>query len=319
MEIKLKQSSFPDQCSPLKVISAMPLNELKDSKQGVDKLKKGAFMKKIIALIALSSLPLGTTFAQDRDYGNLVPEDHFEIKQSKTKLKDNADISSFEIAVTPTKEEFFYKVSGVKTPKKNLLSKKSNFKLSVDKNEGKITQISSVSFTDNADKGGVHAVQSSSILPSGFVNSNTNCYEDYKLGIFGTKRKESGFKCVTVNKEVCEYIEKNKIDSELVEKINSCSDMLSKISDHQESLYKLSKKDQKNDLSAMTKLNGRVSDARNFYELESKTLKDVSEIVLGYGSAISHCEFLKENNYFAPKEESSSGTGESKSDGAKEE
>ncbi len=275
-------------------------------------------MKKIITLIALSSLPLTLAFAQDRDYGNLVPEDHFEITQSKTKLKDNADISRFEIAVTPTKEEFSYKVNGVKTPKKNLFGKKSNFKLAVDKNEGKITQITSVSFTDNADKGGVHAIQSTSILPSGFVNSNTNCYEDYKLGLFGTKKQDSGFKCVTVNKDVCEYIEKNDINAALVEKINSCSDVLSKFSEHQGNLHKLSKKDQKNDVSAMTKLNGKVSNAQNFYELESKTLKDVAEIVTGYGSAIDHCEFLKENKYFSPKEESGEGTNGAKSKKGKE-
>jgi len=276
-------------------------------------------MKKIITLIALASLPVGTTFAQDRDYGNLVPEDHFEIKHSKTKLKDNADISNFQIAVTPEKEEFSYKVSGVKTPKKNIFTRRTNFKLSVEKNEGKIAQISSVSFTDNAEKGGVHSVQSSSILPSGFVNSNTNCYEDYKISFLGTKKKESGFKCVTVNKEVCAYIEESKIDAELVEKMNSCSGILEKFGDHQESLNKLSKKDHKNDMAAMRKLNGNVSNASNFYELESKTLKDISEIVLGYGSAISHCQFLKENNYFAPKDESTPQPSSPKADGAKEE
>ena len=276
-------------------------------------------MKKFITLIALSSLPLGTAFAQDRDYGNLVPEDHFEIKQSKTKLKDNADISNFQIAVTPEKEEFSYKVTGVKTPKKNIFAKRTNFKLSVEKRDGKIAQISSVSFTNNAEKGGVHSVQSSSILPSGFVNSNTNCYEDYKIGLFGTKKKESGFKCVTVNKEVCEYIEESKIDAELVEKINSCSGILQNFGVHQEKLNKLSKKDHKKDLSALSKLNGNISNASNFYELESKTLKDISEIVLGYGSAISHCEFLKENHYFAPKDESTPQPSSPKADGAKEE
>ena len=136
------------------------------------------------------------------------------------------------------------------------------------------------------------------------MNSNTHCYEDYKLGFLGTKKKSTGFKCVTVNKSVCEYLDKNKIDSALVDQINSCSDLLSKISDHQVSLLKISKQDQKNDVSALSKLNGRLSDTSNFYELDGKTIKSVSEIVLGYGSALSHCEFLKENNYLPSADQS---------------
>ena len=260
------------------------------------------YLKLISLTVFASTLALAQT-ADDKDFGNLIPEDHFTVTNAKTTLKDNADISNYQIEVTPTKDSFTYKVNDVKTPRGHVFSKKKDFKLSVERIEGKVSRISSVSFTDN-NKSGVHAVQTSTIQHDGFVNSNTHCYEDYKLGLLGMKKKSSGFKCVTVNKAVCEYFDKNQIDSALVDKINSCSEVLGKLSEHQVSLYKLSKQDQKNDVAALSKLNGRLSDTSNFYELEGKTLKSVSEIVLGYGSALSHCEFLKENNYLPTTVES---------------
>jgi hypothetical protein len=261
-------------------------------------------MKHYLKLISLTAFASALAFAQtadDKDFGNLIPEDHFSVTNAKTSLKENADISNYQIDVTPKKDSFVYKVNDVKTPRGHIFGKKKDFKLSVERAEGKVTRISSVSFTDN-NKSGVHAVQTSTVQPDGFVNSNTNCYEDYKLGLFGTKKKSEGFKCVTVNKAVCEYFEKNQVDSALVDQINSCSDVLSKLSEHQLSLFKLSKDDQKKDVSALSKLNGKLSKTSNFYELEGKTLKSVSEIVLGYGSALSQCAFLKENNYLPATE-----------------
>lgn len=256
-------------------------------------------MKHYLKLIPLTALASALAFAQtadDKDFGNLIPEDHFRVTNAKTSLKDNADISNYQIDVTPKKDTFIYKLNNVKTPRGHIFGKKKDFKLSVERSDGKVSRISSVSFTDNI-KSGVHAVQTSTVQPDGFVNSNTHCFEDYKMGLLGTKKKREGFKCVTVNKAVCDYLSQNKIDSELIDKINSCSDVLSKLSEHQVSLFKLSKQDQKDDLAALTKLNGKLSNTTNFYELEGKTLQSVSEIVLGYGSALSHCQFLKENNY----------------------
>jgi hypothetical protein len=263
-------------------------------------------MNHYLKLISLTAFANALAFAQtadDKDFGNLIPEDHFSVTNAKTKLKENADISNYQIEVTPKKDSFTYKVNNVKTPRGHVFGKKKDFKLSVERADGKVSRISSVSFTDN-NKSGVHAVQTSTVQPDGFVNSNTHCYEDYKMGLLGTKKKSSGFKCVTVNKAVCEYFDKNQIDSALVDKINSCSDVLSKLSEHQLSLFKISKQDQKNYVAALSKINGRLSDTSNFYELKGKTLKSVSEIVLGYGSALSHCEFLKENNYLPPTVES---------------
>jgi hypothetical protein len=257
-------------------------------------------MKKYITLVTLT---LFTTAAisqsgEDRDYGELLPEKHFQIKNSKTSLKDNADISNYKIIVTPKKDEFTYKVNSVRTPRGGVMMKKKDFKLEVEREDGKITRFSSVGFS--SEEGGVHNVQSTSLHTSGFIKSHTNCYEDYKFGLFGIKKQRGGFKCVTVSAPICEYLKKNQIDSVFVEKINACSNVLNKLSAHQKSLHDMSKDEHANDMSALAKINGKLSGARNFYDLESSTLKDVSEIILGYESVLDRCDSLEKKGLLAP-------------------
>lgn len=257
-------------------------------------------------LIALTALISTTAFAQqgeERDFGDLLPEDHFSIKHSKTVLKDNADISNYEIKSSPKKDEFVYKVNTVKTPRGKIFGKKKDFKLTVERDEGKIERFTSVSFSQDEKEPSVHSVQSTSVKPSGYLNSQTNCHEEYKTGLFGIKRAKSGFKCVTVSAPVCEYLKKSEIDELMVEKINQCADVLGKLSKHQEHLADLTKADFKKDIKAISGVNGKITDTKNFFEMEAKTIKDVSEIVLGYGSALSHCESLEKSNYLEPKPE----------------
>jgi hypothetical protein len=265
-------------------------------------------MKKLITILTLTTLPL-ISYAEDRDYGNLVPMDFFTITNAKTSLKDNAEITNFQINVTPKKEEFEYKVNNVRTPRKAILGKRSDFKLTVDKEDGKITRLTSVNFS-NGDKGVVLQMsQSTSIANDGSVNSRTFCTEDFKINFFGLKKKESGFKCVTVNKVVCDYIAKNNIEAEITAKIKECSDLLGKLNQFQKDLFEVSKKDMAKDLRALSKVNGRLTDARNFYEIQANTLTDVSDIANGYTQAIEQCGYLKQNGYFPEvKEEPTSGS-----------
>lgn len=274
---------------------------------------------KTIALTALISTVAYANQGEERNFGDLLPEDHFQITNSKTTLKDNADISNYEIKSSPKKDEFIYKVNTVKTPRGAIFSKKKDFKLTVERDEGKIERFTSVSFTDNKEGSSVHSVQSTSVQPNGYLNSHTNCYEEYKTGLFGVKRAKSGFKCVTVSAAVCEYLKKSEIDETMVEKINACSDVLGKLAKHQEHLYDLTKSDHKKDVAAISKLNGKIVDTKNFYELEGKTIKDVSEIVLGYGSALSQCESLREKNYLEPKQEPTEENQEGSANSGKEE
>jgi hypothetical protein len=261
----------------------------------------GGLMKKHLVLLTLASLSV-SSFARDRDYGNLVPQDYFSINQSKTSLKNNADISHFQISVTPEKEEFTYKVNDVKTPRKNLFGKKSEFKLNVDRSGGRIERISSVNFSNGENNTHSQTAQSTSLNADGGVDSRTLCSDEFKINIFGLKKKETGFKCVTVNNDVCDYVVKNNIQEEIVGKIKSCSDLLGKLTKFQKDLNDMSKKDQSKDMKALTKLNGRLSDSRNFYEMDPGTLNDVTEIASGYSNAIAQCDYLKENNYFGESE-----------------
>lgn len=255
-------------------------------------------MKKLFYLTLVVST---AALAQEveRDFGDLIPETHFTITQAKTTLKDNADISNYKIEVTPKREEFTYDVAGVKTPLKKFSYKRHNFKLAVDRENGRVARVSSVGFTDNQGERDVHSVQSSSITPAGHVDSFTYCYDQYANGPFGIKKDKSGFQCVTVNKEVCAYFEKNEIDEKLVNKISECSEAMGKLAGYQKDLYALTKAGQSKDLQAIKKINGSIGSTKNYNEIDVKTLEGISQTVSGYGSALSYCEYFKEKKYFS--------------------
>jgi hypothetical protein len=257
-------------------------------------------MTKLLTLSLLATLACPLFAQETRDYGDLIPEDHFQIQQKKTALKDNADITNYEIKVTPQREDYIYKVNGTRSPRKTPFKSPKDFKLRVDRDHGKISQISSVTFSSNDERAGVLSLHSSSVMSNGYINSSTSCYQTYRLGLLSLKTDKSNVNCVTVNKTACEYLEKNKIDEALVQSLNSCSDTLKKLSGHQEDLFKIVKDDARNDLSSLRQLDGRIKKLRNVYEVKEQNLEGLADIVSGYGMAISQCSFLKEKKYFRP-------------------
>jgi hypothetical protein len=265
----------------------------------------GYYMKKSFALIL--ALAAAAAMAQtERDYGNLLPVDHFSIKNSRVDMVD-ARKRGHDIIHSrqdTNGDEFIYKTKEVQTPKQNNpLRPTLPFKLNVERQDGKISRISSVSFTGNKEsKDGEHMVQTASILPSGAVHPQTNCYETFRRGFMKVKENKDGFHCVTVNRDVCNYINKSNIDTALVTEINNCSAILTQLDKHQKALHDLSKDDFKKDLEAINKINGRLRSTDNFYEIDSKTLKNVSHLVTGYESAIGQCAFMEEEEYFSTED-----------------
>ena len=246
-----------------------------------------------VAVLAVST-PL--VFAQeDKDFGDLVPENHFSITQKKSSLKDSTDISNYEIKVTPQTEEFTYKVNNVRTPRK--VFKKADFKLTVERAEGKVSRITSVVFGSTEDNKGAQTLQTSVLGVDGKLDSLSNCQQGYKLGWFSIKKDKSELECLTVNKDVCSYIDKKEINDELLDKVKNCSDILGRFTDHQEKLEKLTKDDHRANLKAIEKLNGNLSKIKNFYEMSPKSLEDLSHVVQGYKAASEQCKFLKEKSY----------------------
>jgi hypothetical protein len=246
-----------------------------------------------VAVLAVST-PL--VFAQeDKDFGDLVPENNFSITQKRSFLKDNTDISNYEVKTSPQKEEFIYKVNSVKAPRK--VFQKASSKLTVERTEGKISRISSVVYGSTEDNKGAQTIQSSSLGVDGKINSLSNCQQGYKLGWFSFKKEKSDLECLTVNKEVCSYLEKSEINDELLEKVKNCSDILGRFSNHQEKLEELTKDDHRENLKAMEKLNGNLSKINNFYDMSPKSLEDLSHVVQGYKAASEQCNFLKEKSY----------------------
>jgi hypothetical protein len=258
-------------------------------------------MKKLITILALTSLPL---YAQD--FGNLIPQDYFSITNQITTIKNEADVPNYEVKKSPEKDEYKYKPISIKTPRKGSL-KKAEFKLTVDREAGKVSRITSVNFS-NEEKGmNQEMAQSTSLDANGIVTSRTFCSNDFKINFLGFKKRNDGFKCVTVNPSICDYLTKNKIEEELAGKIKECSDLLGKLNKYQKDLHNFAKKDHAKDVRALGRINENLGNAKSFYELESSTLNDVADISVGYSSAIEQCNFLKTSNYLPeePNEEPS--------------
>ena len=256
-------------------------------------------MSKFMILILVSSFALAQE--SERDYGNLVPEHFFKITQKKTSLEDNPEIANYKIVVSPIREEFTYKFEPVRTPKKIPFGKSKDFKLVVDREHGNIKRISSLNFSSGSDGYGDQTVITASLGNDGFIDSLSSCSQDYYMGRLGIKKDKSNFQCITINRDICDYIEKSKIDNELVQKISNCSEILGKMHSHQDYLREASKTDSKNDISALNKLDGRLKDVKNFYQFSGNSLLDVSDMATGYSKAIKHCNFLKQNNYLREK------------------
>lgn len=255
-------------------------------------------MKRLFGLSILSffSISAYSQVATDRDYGTLVPDNRFTITHEKTDFKDRSDVTSFVHTATPKGELITYKVKDVKSPKKK------DFKVSIERMEGKLSRITAIDFASNGSQG-VHAVNSAAINQNGYVTSNTHCSDEYTLGFLNSKKDEVSFNCVTVNKAVCDYIEANKIDADLIAEVSACTETMKKFAEHQIALKAASKEEHETNMNAMEDLNGNLSKARNFYELEPKTLKDLADVVNGYTEAQNYCKFFKDENILDVKKD----------------
>jgi hypothetical protein len=251
-------------------------------------------MKKLTFILALTSLPL---YAQNKDFGDLAfPNDRFSITNEKSTFKNEADIHNYEVKKTPEKEEYVYKPTSIKTPQRGL--KKANFKLTVEREAGKVSRISSVSYeNDQEDESNSQMAKTTTLNPSGKVDSYTWCGKEFKIGKLGFKKKTTGISCNTVNPQVCDYISKNKINEELYKKVRECGDLLQKVSGFQKDLHNLSKKDHAENMSSIAKMNVNFSNTTNYQELEATSLRAVSSIAASYEDAINSCEFLRESKY----------------------
>lgn len=261
-------------------------------------------MKFSRAIFLATVMVSGAAFAEEgqQDFGDLLGGGNFSITQQKTSLKDNQDISNFQIKVTPTRDEFVYKVNSVRTP--GVFSKK-NFKVVVERQDGKVARITSEDYVSGADHSGTEGLQTVAIGTDGKVDSFTNCYQDYGFGFLNTKKNKSDYKCLTVNREVCTYLEKNAVDEAMVEKIKNCQDLLGNFVNHQGRLSELSKGANDSNLRALGLKGGfwgfLKSTPKNFYDIEANTLERVGAIVQGYGRAVAQCKSLKDKNYLRPE------------------
>jgi hypothetical protein len=259
-------------------------------------------MKKLMLWTVSLTLSIATAHAQ-RDYGDLVEVDHFEIKSDKVSVKDYGKLASnYVITRTDKFEEFTYKASGVKTPKDNLFSKARDFKLVVERKDGAIKRISSISY-ENLEEGG-RSSQSTALLSStGLIESYTRCTQDYLIGRLGAKRKSQDTNCITISEGICSRFETEQIDRALVTDINNCSNLMNRMKEHQVNFEILSEENARSDLKALKKIDGRMSKVRHFYEIDSSSLYGLGQLANTYKDAIDLCHDLRNKKYLGTKTE----------------
>lgn len=239
-----------------------------------------------------------------QDFASLVNENHFSIPlKSRSTLK--VDSTNFTIKQDDRREEFSFNLNDVKTPRKLPFAPHSQFKLQVDRNKDqqveRITSRSYINDQANAKKG-QQTSQSTSVDEDGYVNSHTVCREDYKLNFLGMKSKKSGYLCVTISPVICKFIKDNKIDEAMVAEFKECNTTFSNLAKFQEGINKEAPKTADKDISAIRDVAGG-GDYRKFYELEAKTLSNLSEMIAGYEEAIGQCNKLTSDGYLPPENE----------------
>ena len=261
-------------------------------------------------LFLLSSLALMSISiqAQERDFGNLIPGSNFTIK-GKTLVKEDADISNYEIKVTPELEEFTYKPNSIKTPRG--VFKRKNEKLVVKRDGGKVVRINSLNF-DGDGKQGSQNHQAVNLSTEGKVNSLTSCYQKFKSNFLGMKKNDSSVRCITITSDVCDYLKKNDVNAAMLKKINSCNEVLQEFQKHQGYVNKHTKYIAKNNIDELSKLDKKLTSVQNLYEIENDSLTNLSDIVDGYERAIGSCDFLEEEGYLEKPEQDQVNSKESK-------
>jgi|GEM_PF-4463807 len=268
-------------------------------------------MKKYTFLVCLATLSSSLVFAQveERNYGEVLGLDHFDVTNSKSKLRESADITNYQIETSPEKDTFTYKVNTEKTPRARIFGKSKESVLVVNREKSKITNIASVGYLDAGDGKGEQFLERIVIDSDGSLRSHTSCMNHYKTNFFGTQKnlavgdKGTPSDCVTISPVVCDYLEQNKINKELNGKINECASLLSSVAEHQKKLSGLVKKEQKESLKVLSKLRKDKIKLRSFYDLEAETVQDVSDVMNGYAKAIVQCQTLKQKGFFAAVKE----------------
>jgi hypothetical protein len=249
-------------------------------------------MKKYLSLLLIVT-SLTVNAQDDVDYSFLITDaDYFEIGQKKTKLTDSADIQNYKIEVTPKKEEYTYLVDGIKTPRAGLFGKKKNFKLVVDREQGKITRVTSRNFvtSDKSDKD-EHELTSATVLPNGRVKSFTKCDQSFKNGFLKIMSNKDEATCVTVNDDACLYLDQNKEIDDLTVEASKCAATMKSLADHQVQLKKLLKKDAEADMDAIKKLDN-LGNFQKYFDIETSTIKGISLTYTSFSKARKQCDTL---------------------------
>lgn len=267
----------------------------------------GGFMKSIalftVTILSISGLALAQEKTPPEDFGGLLQDDIFHVKNDASSFRVKEDIVAWDLKTIEganKREEFDYKSAWGKGTRKNLVGKRQNHKLIIERADSKVKRMSQLTWLNTTDaKYADQHVGTWAFTPEGYLESQTECGQYFKKGILGTRAKNGNAGCVTINSDVCKYFEEKKIDKDLQAELYQCSETFRRLGLHQETLAKLSSKDSSSNISALKKIEKNL-EFDNFYEMPTKSLAQVSQTINGYMAAINHCAYAKDKGWIKP-------------------
>jgi hypothetical protein len=231
------------------------------------------------------------------------PGQRFEITHDKTIPKESTDIPNYEIATKGQKQTFTYKQIQEKTNGRALRVSKKESQLIITKNkDAKVERVSHLGFLgDQEDSSGAKELLTTfRINEDGSLRSRTSCHQTFSFGWLGGEKNKSDYQCETLNKDICETLEKIESKNAFSKKFKECSDTLEKYREHQEKLRSMSDDENEDDIEVLEGFASGLKREghRNFYDLSAEDKTPIDQVMAGYSKALSNCQWLKAQGYF---------------------
>ncbi|HXH31205.1 MAG TPA: hypothetical protein VNJ01_10370 [Bacteriovoracaceae bacterium] len=243
--------------------------------------------KKIILITALT---LSAPFAMAQDYANYGMDILEMNKEGKVSKISGFDGGSYSFDEDKMKYKF---ENHDKQTKRKIVQE-----IKVEKAENKkISRISNKSFSSEDGKDDEDFITYSLVSDDGKdadasrlgkATSITSCSKTSSMMFVG-----KNFKCVTVNKQLCDYLEKDVTKNLLTTKLEACTKVIEEMQAHQTALQEMTVKDYEDNISHISSMSGRMSKEKSIFSTEVVDLGSLSHITEASKDAQSACADLK--------------------------
>lgn len=242
-------------------------------------INKGICMHKKFFLLAVLSLSAPVALAQDyTPYGMDVIEMSKEGRVSKNPGHVGGSYSFDE-----DKHRYKFEDNNKQTKRRFVQEMKLDH---VDKKLARVTN-KSVEFENGKEEEDFitySLVTDGDEKELGKATSITSCRKASSLLLLG-----KDFKCVTLNKKLCDHVSSEAVKSLLEVKLNECNKVMEDIKLHQKSLAEMTGKDYEQNISKISGMSGRLSKQESVYNTEVVDLASLSKITEATKEAQDAC------------------------------